>query len=139
MNEAAIPLWHSLAGGALIGLAAAVLLLGNGRIAGISGITGRILTGSVGEQAWHVAFVAGLVLPALLIGGTPAALSGTPQVLAIAGMLVGYGTRIASGCTSGHGVAGVANLSVRSLVATLTFIVVAVVTVAARQLLAGSP
>jgi uncharacterized membrane protein YedE/YeeE len=134
-----IPVWQSLAGGALIGLAAAVLLLGNGRIAGISGITDRVLTGSVGAQAWHVAFIVGLVLPALLIGATPNALPGSPQVVAIAGLLVGYGSRVAAGCTSGHGVCGISNLSPRSLVATLTFVTVAVATVWARHLLVNSP
>ena len=139
MSAAVIPVWESVAGGALIGLAVALLLLGNGRIAGISGITDRLLTGSAGEQGWHVAFLVGLVLPALLIGAAPAALPGPPQVLAIAGLLVGYGTRVASGCTSGHGVGGIANLSPRSLVATLTFITVAVVTVWARHQWVNAP
>ncbi len=139
MSGLVIPVWQSIAGGALIGAGVAVLLLGNGRIAGISGITNRVLTGSVGVQAWRAAFILGLVLPALLIGTAPATLSGSPQVIAIAGLLVGYGTRVASGCTSGHGVCGIANLSPRSLVATPTFIAVAVATVWVRNLLVASP
>jgi uncharacterized membrane protein YedE/YeeE len=139
MSGVVIPVWQSLAGGALIGGAAALLLLANGRVAGISGITDRVLTGMVGEQAWHVAFIVGLVLPALLIGTGPVALSGSPQVLAIAGLLVGYGTRVASGCTSGHGVCGIANLSLRSMVATLTFIAVAVITVWVQHVLLSTP
>jgi uncharacterized membrane protein YedE/YeeE len=139
MSAVVIPVWHSVAGGALIGLGAAVLLLGNGRIAGISGIADRVLTGSVGIQAWHVAFMVGLVLPALLTGAAPAALPGSPQALAIAGLMVGYGTRAASGCTSGHGVCGIANLSPRSLVATLTFVGFAVATVWVRHMLVDFP
>ena len=139
MNGIVIPVWQSVAGGALIGLAAALLVLGNGRIAGISGITDRVLIGSTGEEAWPVAFLLGLVLPALLIGAAPATLPGPPQIIAIAGLLVGYGTRIASGCTSGHGVCGIATLSPRSLVATLTFITAAVITVWVRHQLVDVP
>ena len=125
--------WLSLIGGMLIGLSAALLLLLNGRIAGISGIVGRLAQGA--NIATNGAFVIGLVLGPLLF----LALSGhAPTVtitvawplIAIAGLLVGFGTRMGSGCTSGHGVLGLARLSLRSLVAVITFLVAGVVTVA---------
>ncbi len=133
-----IPLWRSLAGGALIGAAAAVLILFNGRIAGISGILDRVLHGAFGPGSWRIGFVAGLLVPGLILGaGDPVYLSG-PWTLAAAGLLVGYGTRTGSGCTSGHGVCGTANLSPRSAIATLVFIGVAMVTVYVVKLLALS-
>ena len=115
----------ALAGGVCIGLAASVLVLFNGRIAGISGIVGGLLRPARGEVAWRAAFVAGLlaapcayglftVLPGVRIDA-PAA------VLVVAGLLVGAGTRYGAGCTSGHGVCGLSRLSARSLVATLVF------------------
>ena len=117
--------WASLAGGALIGLAAAMLLLLSGRVAGISGIVGGLLPPHRGDIAWRVAFVAGLLAaPAI------AALAGwrvIPRIdagfvtLALAGVLVGVGTSYGSGCTSGHGVCGLSRLSPRSLVATVAF------------------
>ncbi len=123
------PLLHSLLGGALIGGGAAVLLLGNGRVAGISGIASAALRGGLGEHYWRIAFLLGLLLPALVFGvGTPRFAHGLPW-LAASGLLVGIGTQVGSGCTSGHGVCGLANVSLRSLVATLTFMAVAVVTV----------
>ncbi len=118
--------WSSLAGGILIGIAAAMLLLLSGRVAGISGIVGGLLAPRAGETGWRLAFVAGLLAaPALwwLFGG-PALL---PRIdagfgtLAAAGLLVGVGTQYGSGCTSGHGVCGLSRLSGRSLVATLAF------------------
>ena len=139
---------QSLLGGALIGGSAAGLLLVNGRIAGISGI----LTGatSIRPQAWQWAFLLGLIatglLASLLGRPAPAALhaEGVP-ILVIAGLLVGLGTRLGGGCTSGHGVCGLANLSPRSLVATATFMAVAGLVVFAthhlspvRQLLVGA-
>jgi hypothetical protein len=130
MGGAAIPVWHSLAGGALIGAGAAVLLLFDGQVAGISGILDRALHGVLGEQAWRVAFLAGLLLPAVILGTGPVSWQASPGVLGLAGALVGFGTRVGSGCTSGHGVCGAANLSPRSIVATVTFIAVAIVTVA---------
>lgn len=129
MHPAAIPVWHSLAGGALIGAAAALLRLLNGRVAGISGILDAAARADVGRQAWRVAFLAGLLLPALLAGTGPVAWAGGWPRLAAAGLLVGAGTRLGSGCTSGHGVCGIANFSVRSLVATLTFVGVAALVV----------
>ncbi|MEP6505453.1 MAG: YeeE/YedE family protein [Betaproteobacteria bacterium] len=117
--------WSSLAGGMLIGLAAAMLILLNGRIAGISGVLGGLLRPARGDVAWRAAFLVGLVgapiawrlfaaLPELRID------VGTTGVVA-AGLLVGLGTRYGSGCTSGHGVCGLSRLSLRSLVATLVF------------------
>ena len=125
--------WMSLAGGLLIGLAAAAFVLLNGRIAGISGILGGLLRPAQGDIAWRVAFVAGLV-GAPLAYGLFAAL---PEVhieagdatLVAAGLLVGLGTRYGSGCTSGHGVCGLSRLSPRSLVATLSFMAAGFVTV----------
>jgi uncharacterized membrane protein YedE/YeeE len=117
--------WASLGGGLLIGLAAALLLLASGRIAGISGILGGLVPPRAGESAWRLAFVAGLlVAPAVLfLAGVrgEARLGAGPGVIALAGLLVGLGTSYASGCTSGHGVCGIARLSPRSLIATALF------------------
>lgn len=125
--------WSSLAGGVLIGLAAAMLVLLNGRIAGISGVLGGLLRPLRGDIAWRAAFVLGLVaapwvyaaytgLPALRIDASYGA-------LVLAGLLVGVGTRYGSGCTSGHGVCGLSRWSPRSLVATLVFMAAGFVTV----------
>ena len=124
---------HGLIGGLLIGLAGALILLGLGRIAGVSGIAARA-SGLGGDlplgTAW--AFLVGLPIGALLITRTtdwhPASFASTPLLVA-AGLLVGFGTRFGSGCTSGHGVCGISRLSQRSLVATATFITAGVVTV----------
>ncbi len=119
-------------GGLLIGLAVALVLLLNGRVAGISGIVGGLLTLRTGDTIWRAAFVAGLVLGAL--GYLSAAdvpvtvLAPLPAILA-GGLLVGFGTRLGSGCTSGHGLCGMARLSRRSMVATATFFGVAMLTV----------
>lgn len=137
--------WPALAGGALIGLAAALLLLCNGRITGISGIVGRLLDSGDGERGWRLAFIGGLLLaPTLwrLLGGdlprpehVPDGLAGG-LLLAAAGVLTGIGTQRANGCTSGHGVCGLARLSRRSLAAVLTFMVAGFTTVfAVRHLL----
>lgn len=120
---------HALGGGLLIGAGAAALLLLNGKIAGVSGILANVVERHAGEQGWRIAFIAGLALPALALG------VGNPQLPAnwvlalISGLLVGVGTRLGSGCTSGHGVCGLANLSPRSLAATLVFMSTAVATV----------
>ncbi|WP_183934267.1 YeeE/YedE family protein [Sphingomicrobium lutaoense] len=124
-----------LGGGILIGLAAALMLLGAGRIAGVSGISARALgiskTGMSSSSAWS--FLIGLPLGALIIaflqGGIPATFAG-PVPLVIAGLLVGVGTRLGSGCTSGHGVCGVSRMSNRSVVATITFMAAGIATVA---------
>ena len=123
-----------LVGGALIGIASLLLLLLNGRIAGISGILGAIfIDSSSTERRWRIAFVAGLIggagLYGLARGSLPLHLQAEGATLMIAGLLVGFGTRLGSGCTSGHGVCGLARRSPRSLAATATFIGVAVVTV----------
>jgi hypothetical protein len=133
----------SLIGGALIGLAAVLLLLLNGRIAGVSGIAGSLVAGAAaGPRGWRVLFLAGLVVGAAtyaLSGGTvPAARTNFPPLLLVAaGLLVGWGTAQAHGCTSGHGICGLARRSLRSLVAVGAFVGSAVVTTfIARHLLA---
>jgi len=118
------PIW-SLTGGVLIGVSAALLLLLNGRIAGISGILGELLKRQPGEMRWRFAFLLGLVIAPALFGifmpyPTPTIEASNGALLA-AGLLVGIGTRYAGGCTSGHGVCGLSRLSIRSLVATLCF------------------
>lgn len=123
-----------LIGGALIGIAAVMLLLFNGRIAGISGILGGVLNSPVGsERLWRVVFLAGLIagaaLYALASGGLTLQLQTNLPTLLIAGLLVGFGTRLGSGCTSGHGVCGMARRSPRSLAATATFMAFGVLTV----------
>lgn len=132
----------ALAGGVIIGLAASLALLGQGRIAGISGIFGGMLTPKPGDFGWRAAFVVGL----LLAGAAGAVLypqaigrSDRPLwVLALAGLLVGFGTRLGNGCTSGHGVCGLARLSVRSLAAVLTFISVAMATATLWSVVGGA-
>jgi uncharacterized membrane protein YedE/YeeE len=125
--------YAALAGGALIGLAAVLLLWLNGRIAGISGIAAGLWFNNVrGERLWRVLFLVGLMLGGaawVLLSGemAPRRTGFPPAALVIAGLLVGYGTSLAGGCTSGHGVCGVARLSPRSLAATVTFLVVAIV------------
>jgi uncharacterized membrane protein YedE/YeeE len=116
-------------GGLLIGAAAVVLLYANGRIAGISGIAASAVSGDAGEGAWRFAFLAGLVAPAFAFGAPEVIFAGNLPWLAVSGLLVGIGTRVGSGCTSGHGVCGLSNLSPRSLVATATFMLVAIVVV----------
>ena len=125
--------WTSLAGGMLIGLAAALLILFNGRIAGISGILGGVLRPRSGDLGWRIAFLAGLIgtpllwqlwqaLPPVQVD------AGTPALIA-AGLLVGVGVRYGAGCTSGHGVCGLSRLSPRSLAATMAFMAAGFLTV----------
>lgn len=125
--------WPALAGGLLIGLAAAAFVLVNGRIAGISGILGGLLRPVSGDVAWRIAFLAGLVAAPLayaLFAPLPAVrIDAGAGTLAAAGLLVGLGTRYGSGCTSGHGVCGLARLSPRSLVATVSFMAAGFATV----------
>ncbi len=129
--------WTSLAGGILLGLAAAMFLLLNGRIAGISGIFGGLLWPKRGDIGWRLAFLLGLLAaPGLWLLLAPSSLP-LPAVridaggtaLALAGLAVGLGTRYGSGCTSGHGVCGLSRLSLRSLAATMTFMAGGFVTV----------
>lgn len=130
---------NSLLGGVLIGLAASMLILFNGRIAGISGILGGLLTAKGNDTNWRLAFLSGLIVAPLLYGAVhvlPAVtINAGNTTIIIAGLLVGIGTRYGSGCTSGHGVCGIARLSPRSIAATCAFILAGVVTVfLARQL-----
>lgn len=131
----------ALAGGALIGVAAAMFALLNGRIAGISGVLGGLLRPARGDIGWRIAFLAGMIgapLVYMLFAVVPA-----PQIdagsgaLILAGLLVGIGTRYGSGCTSGHGVCGLSRLSFRSLVATLAFMAAGFVTVYVTRHLLG--
>jgi hypothetical protein len=129
-------------GGALIGLSAVLLMLFNGRIAGIAGIAGGVVRPAAGDMAWRIAFMAGLVLGVLIYRG----LAPSPVVLhfdvswlhlVLGGVLVGFGSRLGNGCTSGHGVCGLARLSPRSIAATLIFVAVAVATVFVTRHLLG--
>lgn len=120
--------WMSLSGGILLGIASAVFILINGRILGISGILGGLLAPKTGDVGWRIAFVLGmLAAPITLSLLTPDDFLSAPRIeagyvmIVIAGLLVGYGTRLGSGCTSGHGVCGLSRLSPRSLVATGIF------------------
>jgi uncharacterized membrane protein YedE/YeeE len=123
----------ALIGGGLIGAAASILLLGSGRIAGISGILGGLLTPTRGDRLWRALFLLGLLAAGViatafapqLIGSSPRSL----LTLIAAGLLVGSGTRLGNGCTSGHGVCGISRFSPRSLVATATFIAAGMIVV----------
>jgi uncharacterized membrane protein YedE/YeeE len=131
---AAFDLISALLGGVLIGLASVLLMLLNGRIAGISGILGGALTISARDKIWRLAFIAGLIVAPIIIG-----LSGHPLpepqmptswvLISVAGVLVGFGARHGGGCTSGHGICGVARLSARSIVATAIFMITAIAVV----------
>jgi hypothetical protein len=130
-------------GGALIGLSAVLLMISTGRIAGISGIFSGLLNVRGEDRDWRIAFLAGLILAPIIAGliGYGMAQPVLPSnwvVIAVAGVLVGFGTRLGGGCTSGHGICGIARLSPRSIAATIVFIVMAVVTVAiTRHVLGG--
>jgi uncharacterized membrane protein YedE/YeeE len=125
--------WASLAGGVVIGLAAAMFLVFNGRIAGISGILGGLLERPKGDISWRLAFLIGLVAAPLafsLVAPLPAVqIDADTSTLIVAGLLVGVGTRYGSGCTSGHGVCGLSRFSPRSLVATVAFMLAGFATV----------
>jgi uncharacterized protein len=121
-------------GGLLVGLSAVLMILLNGRIAGISGIVAGLLSGKGSEVGWRAVFIAGLLLGAFIYilatgGALPVYIQASLPVMIIAGLLVGFGTRLGSGCTSGHGVVGIARFSKRSIVATLVFFVTAIITV----------
>ena len=128
--------WSSLTGGIVLGVASALFILINGRILGISGILGGLLPPKIGDTTWRIAFLLGMfaaptvfhaVVPAEYI--TAPRIEATEWMIVIAGLLVGVGTRYASGCTSGHGVCGLSRLSPRSLVATASFMGAGFVTV----------
>ncbi|MBM4258944.1 MAG: YeeE/YedE family protein [Deltaproteobacteria bacterium] len=124
----------SLGGGLLIGLSASLLLLCDGKIAGISGIVGGLLSPTQNDTAWRVLFLVGLLTEGLLFSLLAPqvfaiSISRSTIALVLAGLLVGFGTRLGNGCTSGHGVCGISRFSVRSIVATVTFMITAIVTV----------
>jgi uncharacterized protein len=129
-------------GGGLIGLSAVLLMLLTGRIAGISGIFGGLLNFRDDDWDWRIAFIAGLILAPLIAGWIGHAMP-TPKlpaswtVIIGAGLLVGFGTRLGSGCTSGHGICGIARLSSRSIVATIVFMLAAIATVAVTHHVLG--
>ena len=133
--------WSSLVGGIVIGLATAMFLLLNGRIAGISGILGGLLRPTKGDVGWRVAFVAGLIFSPIvfnLAAPLPAVqIDADATFLIMAGLLVGIGTRYGSGCTSGHGVCGLSRLSPRSMIATALFMLAGFVTVFITRHLIG--
>ena len=130
-------------GGLLIGLASALLLFANGRVAGISGILGQAMWPTAGEErGWRIAFIAGLPIGAAIIfrmsGPLEIEIEASVPVLVLAGLLVGVGTRLGNGCTSGHGVCGMSRGSSRSIAATLAFMAVAGVAVFAVRHVLGS-
>lgn len=123
----------ALSGGVLIGLAATLLLWLDGRVAGVSGILNGVLFPAAGDVSWRLAFLVGLVGAAGLymafVPGAPVPREDFPRIgLVVAGLLVGFGTRMGNGCTSGHGVCGLGRLSVRSLAAVATFMATAIAT-----------
>lgn len=129
--------WLSLIGGAFLGLSATMLLMINGKVAGISGVVNGILSPKRNDLFWRLLFLIGMVaggaLSVIVIGvEIPSTESIPTSVLVIAGLLVGFGTRLGNGCTSGHGICGVGRLSLRSIVATAIFMVVAALTVYIR-------
>jgi uncharacterized protein len=129
-------------GGALIGLSAVLLMLFNGRIAGITGIAGGLIDPTGTDRLWRAVFLAGLIaapLSAMLIGYTVPVPQMPASVItvAVAGLLVGFGTRLSNGCTSGHGICGVARLSARSITATAVFMAAAIVVVALTRHVIG--
>ena len=136
--------WTSLAGGLVLGLAVAFFLLLYGRVLGVSGILGGLLQPRSGDTGWRIAFLAGLLLaPAiwsLFAAPVRPRIEAGPALLALAGLLVGWGTRHGSGCTSGHGVCGLSRLSPRSLVATAAFMATGFATVfVVRHLIVPTP
>jgi uncharacterized membrane protein YedE/YeeE len=121
-------------GGLLIGLSTVLMILLNGKVAGISGIVGGLLAKKGSEVGWRAVFIVGLLLGAFVYmlatgGALPVYIQASLPVMVIAGLLVGFGARLGSGCTSGHGVVGIARFSKRSIVATLVFFVAAIITV----------
>ena len=134
--------WTATAGGIVLGAAVALLILANGRVAGISGIVGGLLKPRTGDVGWRIAFVAGLLLAPLVysaFAGAPAITidAGFPIML-LAGTVVGVGVRYGGGCTSGHGVCGISRLSPRSVVATVAFVATGFATVYALRHLIGT-
>jgi uncharacterized membrane protein YedE/YeeE len=130
-------------GGVLIGLSAVLLMLLTGRIAGISGIFSGLLNLRGDDKGWRIAFIAGLILAPIIAGVigyamAPPTLPANWVIITAAGLLVGFGTRLGGGCTSGHGICGIGRLSMRSIAATVVFMTTAVITVAiTRHVLGG--
>lgn len=141
MDPGSIP--AALLGGAIIGVAAVLMLGINGRILGVSGIAAGLIGPGSSDRALRALFLAGMIVGGLAVGAVlpqalPGAVTDNHLLLGIAGLAVGFGTRLGGGCTSGHGVCGMSRLSFRSVIATCTFIVVAMVTVyAVRHVLGG--
>jgi uncharacterized membrane protein YedE/YeeE len=134
--------FSALAGGVLIGLASALLLIGIGKLAGISGIVDGLLEPVPGDTAWRAAFLAGLLVGAWSVAadnpwGVRILLERPLAAFAVGGFLVGFGTRLGNGCTSGHGVCGIARGSTRSVAATLTFLATGILTVTLIEQVAG--
>ena len=131
--------WASLAGGALLGLSAAFLMLFSGKIAGISGTIGGLLNPKKHESSWRAAFITGMILSILIVEplgfSFPDVSNENILVVSLAGLLVGFGTRLGNGCTSGHGIIGMGRFSKRSIYATMTFMAAAMLTVFIRRLL----
>jgi uncharacterized membrane protein YedE/YeeE len=129
--------WSALAGGALLGLSAALLMLFTGKIAGISGIIGGLLNPQQHEASWRAAFLTGMILSFLLLDPFGFSFPDTTNysiiVVSIAGLLVGFGTRLGNGCTSGHGIIGMGRFSKRSIVATIAFMASAIFVVFIRN------
>lgn len=129
-------------GGALIGLAAVLLMLFNGRIAGVTGIADGLFNPRTDDRLWRAAFVVGLIaapLAAALVGHAipMPQMPASYVVVAVAGLLVGFGTRLGNGCTSGHGICGIARLSLRSITATMVFMIAAIIVVALMRHVIG--
>ncbi|MGF1751017.1 YeeE/YedE family protein [Vibrio cionasavignyae] len=124
--------WASLLGGMLLGLSATLLLFFNGKIAGISGVVGRIYQAKLGDTSWRLLFVLGMVvggtLSAKLMNVAPVEMVVSAPLVLVAGLLVGLGTKLGNGCTSGHGICGMGRLSKRSIAATMAFMAVAMAT-----------
>lgn len=129
--------WSALAGGALLGLSAVILLLFRGRIAGISGILAGLFTPHKGDTSWRVLFLIGMMLGAVILLPMGFSIADMPQgstlLYVAAGLLVGIGTKLGNGCTSGHGICGMGRFSKRSIVATLVFMAVAIFVVLLRE------
>jgi hypothetical protein len=140
MMEFTIP-WQSLFGGMLLGLSAALLMLFSGKVAGISGIVGGLLSRQKHETSWRVAFVIGMILSVYVVSPLgfelPEIINNNIFLVALAGLLVGLGTRLGNGCTSGHGIVGMGRFSKRSIVATCIFMTTAIIVVLIRNLLGG--
>ena len=132
----------ALGGGALMGIAGAILLLFDGRLAGVGGIVAGLLQRSRADVGWRAAFVAGLFAGGFVFAWLRPAVFGSPPaslpLMAVAGVVVGFGTRLGGGCTSGHGICGISRLSKRALVATLTFMLTGALVVGAVRILGGA-